>query len=273
MEKLELSCLKMKSLQLKKSAVENALRNNIGHIAPSLSCADLLVALYYHIMNISSKPCFDMDHFILSKAHGSYVYYEILCDLGWLPEKLWRNISQSSGLSGCSERHFEWGIEASCGALGHGLPMAVGMAWGMKLQKKTYRIYCMVGDGELQEGANWEALQLASYLHLDNLYLIVDGNGLQAMDFLWNVMNSSNPKAEFMQKFRAFGFYVDCCCGHEIKSILDAFCRADRISGMPHAIYAETIKGYGLKAIENIPKFHYRMPNENELNMGWRDNE
>ena len=273
MGKLEPARLKEKSLRLKKSAVENALRNNIGHIAPSLSCADLLVALYYNIMNRPPKPCVEMDHLLLSKAHGSYVYYEILCDLGWLPEDKWHNISQDSGLSGCSERHFEWGIEASCGALGHGLPMAAGLAWGLKLQKKEYDVYCLVGDGELQEGSNWEALQFASFHHLDNLHIIVDGNGLQAMDFLSRIMSSSSPDQEIEQKLEAFGCRVESCNGHDFSSILDAVSRLKQTKGSPRALYAKTIKGYGLKAIENIPKFHYRIPDEHELSMGWRDNE
>lgn len=263
--------LKAKSAALKKAATANAIKNRIGHIAPSLSCAEILTVLYYSVMRCSEYPSEETDHFILSKAHGCYVLYEILSDLGRLPRDSWENISTGKQLSGCVERRPEWGLEASCGALGHGFPMAVGLAWGLKLQKKPYRVYCLVGDGELQEGTIWESAQAAAHFQLDNLCLIVDGNGLQAMDFLKNVLTTDDPRKEYMDKFSAFGFQTISCNGHDPAELLKAFDQAAETRKTPSLIYAETVKGYGLKAIENIAKFHYRLPNEDELRAGWRD--
>ena len=247
---------------IRRDMFETAMRGKAGHIAPSLSCVDILVALYYRVMN-------ENDHFILSKAHGCYAFYSILADLGKLPEHEWRNFYGTSRLSGCAERIPEWGIEAGCGALGHGLPLAAGWAWAKKLSGEPGRIFCLVGDGEMQEGSNYEALQLASFQKLDNLFLIIDGNRLQAMDLLENVLGPKDQKQDFRSKMTAFGCEFHTCNGHNPDKI------AEVISGMgshgrPIALYAETIKGYGLKAIENKPQFHFRLPNDEEINGGWR---
>lgn len=151
-----------KANQIRKDIVEVAIRNGAGHIAPSLSCVDILTALYYRIMNISRYPQWEeRDRLIFSKAHGCYGLYAILADIGYIKREDWENFYKGSFLSGCVERSLENGIEASCGSLGHGLPIAVGIAFGAKLQNKSYRVYCIVGDGEMQEGSNWEAVQFA----------------------------------------------------------------------------------------------------------------
>src|SRR3989338_6061269 len=142
--------LKKKSNQIRSEIIDIAVRNRAGHIAPSLSCADILVALYYNSMSYKPEdPAWDgRDRLVFSKAHGCYALYAILADLGNMPKKEWRMFyTARSTLLGCLERRPEYGIEAGCGSLGHGLPIAVGIAFGAKLQKKRCRIFCIVGDG------------------------------------------------------------------------------------------------------------------------------
>lgn len=261
--------LKLKADVIRKRLVEVAIRNAAGHIAPSLSSVDILTALYYMVMNISDSPeCESRDRLIFSKAHGAYALYAILADIGYIQQKDFDDFYRGSFLAGCIERSPSHGIEASCGALGHGLPMAVGIAFGARLQKKAYLTYCIVGDGEMQEGSNWEALQIAVKYNLDNLIIIVDCNGLQAMDFLKDVLSTENPTTDLERKLTAFGTTVVRCNGHDPDSIINAFNRPKKHK--PLTILAETVKGYGIKSIENDPKFHFRIPTTEELKRGLR---
>jgi len=263
-----------KANQIRKDLIEIAVRNGAGHIAPSLSCVDILVALYYRIMRLSNYPQWEKrDRLIFSKAHGCYGLYAVLADIGYIKRKDWENFYKGSFLSGCLERSLENGIEASCGSLGHGLPIAVGIAFGAKLKNKTYRVYCIVGDGEMQEGSNWEAIQFAVKHKLSNLTLIIDHNTLQAMDFLKNVLTLEERKNDLQKKMKAFGFEVKTCNGHNIKnivSIIEKWINDQKNLCAPQVLVANTIKGYGLKCMENIPKFHFRIPTEDELGMGNR---
>jgi len=257
--------LKQKAKSIAKNVVEISVKNQAGHIAPSLSCIDLLTALYYKIMQINNDPKWaDRDRLIFSKAHGCYGLYSILADIGHLPKDAWTQFYKGGPLSGCLEKNLDFGIEASCGSLGHGLPMAVGIAYGAKLQNKNFQTYCIVGDGELQEGSNWEALQFATKYQLTNLTVIVDANGLQAMDYLCDVLTPEDYIHDIENKLKAFGLKTYVIDGHNMEDIINAF-------STPHclkAIIAKTIKGHGLKCMENIPKFHFRLPTEEELKMG-----
>ena len=254
--------------------VEVAVKNGAGHIAPSLSCIDILTALYYGIMNLPNSFAWeDRDRLIFSKGHGCYGYYAILADMGYVKRKDWESFYNGSHLMGCLERSIENGIEAGCGALGHGLPMAVGIAFGAKLQKKKYRVYCIVGDGEMQEGANWEAVQFAVKHKLTNLTVIVDNNRLQAMDFLENILTVKGRKDDLQKKMEAFGFEVETCDGHSpesVISIITEWAKNQHKLNSPQVLVADTIKGYGLLCMENIPKFHFRVPTEDELKTGNR---
>lgn len=261
--------LKLKADSIRKRLVEVSIRNGAGHIAPSLSSVDILAVLYYRIMNISDSPLWEeRDRMIFSKAHGAYALYAILSDIGYIPQKDFDNFYRGSFLSGCVERSPSHGIEASCGALGHGLPMATGIAFGAKLQNKKYMTYCIVGDGEMQEGSNWEAIQIAAKHQLDNLIIIVDCNGLQAMDFLKDVLSTGDPVDDLECKFKAFGTNVARCDGHNADSIIGAIKQPKK--NKPLTILAKTVKGYGVKAIENVPKFHFRIPTAEELDQGVR---
>lgn len=263
--------LRKKANYIRDEIIKIAISNRAGHIAPSLSCVDILVALYYDAMSYNSnKPLWeDRDRLIFSKAHGCYGLYAILADLGVLPKEEWENfnIEGKSVLFGCSERKIEYGLEAGCGSLGHGLPIAVGVAFGAQLQKKNYHTFCLVGDGELQEGTTWEALQFALKHGLRNLTVIVDSNRLQAMDFIVNILD--REKSDLIKRFQGFGLSPLVCPGNNVVQLTDCLRKARASSvDKPKVIIAQTIKGFGLKCMENVPKFHYRLPTEDELNQG-----
>ena len=272
LEKISIDQLYAKANQIRKDVVEVAVANGAGHIAPSLSCIDILTALYYRIMNLSNSPEWeDRDRLVFSKAHGSYGLYVILVDRGYVERKEWENFYKTSCLQGCAERSLKNGIEAGCGALGHGLPMAAGIAFGAKLQNKKYRVYCVVGDGEMQEGSNWEAVQFAVKHELSNLTVVIDNNKLQAMDFLENILTVKGRKDDLQKKMRAFGSEVKTCDGHNPKNIVSAvekWVNSTAELKAPQVLIAETVKGYGLHCMENVPKFHFRLPAEDELKMG-----
>lgn len=272
LDKLPVNSLYKKANLIREDVVNITVRNGAGHIAPSLSCVDILTALYYKIMNLSPHPHWEeRDRLIFSKAHGCYGLYAILADRGYIKRADWENFYKGSFLSGCAERNMKCGIEASCGALGHGLPMAVGIAFGAKLLNKRYRVYCIVGDGEMQEGSMWEAVQFAVKHKLSNLTVIIDQNGLQAMDFLENVLTVKGRKSDLQQKMKAFGFEVKSCDGHNPKaivSVVERWIKDKNKLDKPQVLVANTVKGYGLFCMENIPKFHFRLPTEDELKMG-----
>ncbi len=273
-KKLSFSELTEKANQIRKDLVEVSVSNEAGHISPSLSCVDILTALYYRIMNLSDNPQWDgRDRLVFSKAHGCYGVYAILSDIGYIRREDWENFYKGNFLMGCIERSIEHGIEVSCGALGHGLPIAVGIAFGAKLQNKKYRVYCVVGDGEMQEGSMWEAVQFAVKHELSNLTIIIDNNGLQAMDFLEDVMTPKGRKDDLQKKLAAFGCEVKACDGHnieEVVSVIDSWIKDEKRISRPQTLIANTIKGYGLLCMENIPKFHFRLPTDEELRMGNR---
>jgi len=240
---------------IRNEVIRVAIKNNMGHIAPSLSCVDILVALHYEVMAPE-------DSLIFSKAHGGYGLYAILADKGIISREEWENFS----LPGCIERMPEYGIEAGCGALGHGLPMAAGAAFGKKLKKEKGFIYCLMGDGETQEGTTWESVQFAVKHELDNLIIIIDNNKLQAMDFRINILDKSYINLE--DRFKGFGLNPWYCDRSDAVCLIRIFKRMlVNISKVPQILFVRTVKGHGLKCAENIPKFHYRVPNEQEYQL------
>jgi transketolase len=270
-ERLSIPLLRKKAHQIRKDVVDVTVRNGAGHIAPSLSCIDILTALYYRVLNRRDDPQWELrDRLVFSKAHGCYGVYAILADIGYIRREDWESFYKGSFLSGCIERRPENGIEAGCGALGHGLPMAAGIAFAAKLQKRPYRTYCIVGDGEMQEGSNWEAIQFAVKHGLSSLTVIIDNNRLQAMDFLENILTPSGIKDDLQKKLRSFGCEVKTCNGHSMKGLVETLEGPRKKSAAPLVLVANTIKGYGLICMENIPKFHFRLPTEEELKKGTR---
>jgi len=262
--------LQKKADKIRRQVIDVSIKNRAGHIASSLSCVDILVALYYSMMNYrSTAPGWDKrDRLIFSKAHGCYALYAILADKGVLPKKEWGDFySSGSTLLGCMEYRLEYGFEAGCGSLGHGLPIAVGQAFGAKLQKKAYHTFCIVGDGEMQEGTTWEAIQYAVKHKIDNLTIIVDDNRLQAMDFIVNVLDRTTK--DKIKKLKGFGLSPVICNGHDAIKLARVLNTANKSSlKVPRVIIAQTIKGYGLKCMESIPKFHFRTPTAEELKLG-----
>lgn len=262
--------LREKADFIRDEVIKVCIKNEAGHIAPSLSCVDILVALYYSAMNYRPKdPLWEgRDRLIFSKAHGGYALYAILADNGIIPLEEWRNFyTKDSSLLGCIEIRSEYGLEAGCGSLGHGLPIATGVALGAKLQKKQYRTFCLVGDGELQEGSNWEALQFAVKHGLGNLIIIIDCNRLQAMDFIINIMDRKTK--DIFKKLKGFGLAPIVCPGHNALKLASCLKKAKLSNkNTPVVIIARTIKGRGLKCMENVAKFHFRIPTEDELTLG-----
>lgn len=262
--------LRKKADQIRHNLLDVSIKNGAGHIAPSLSCVDILAALYYNAMNYKpSDPRWEnRDRLVFSKAHGCYALYAILADKGVLPKKEWNGFySSESALLGCMERRLDYGLEAGCGSLGHGLPMAVGLAFGAKLQNNKYRTFCVIGDGEMQEGTTWEAIQYAVKHAIDNLTIIVDDNRLQAMDFIVNVLDRTTQ--DKIKRLKGFGLSPVICPGHDVVRLAKVLKTANRPSlKVPGVIIARTIKGYGLKCMESIPKFHFRTPTAEELKLG-----
>ncbi|MCK5214154.1 MAG: transketolase [Candidatus Omnitrophica bacterium] len=262
--------LKAKANFIRDEVLRVSVANKAGHIAPSMSCIDILVALYYDCMSIDPENPYweDRDRLVFSKAHGCYGLYAILADIGMLPKEEWEGFyTPESTLLGCMDRRLEYGIEAGCGSLGHGLPIAVGMAYGAKCQEKDTYTYCIIGDGEFQEGSCWEALQFAAKYTLDHLIIIVDKNRLQAMDFIDNVLDIEEE--DLIKKLEGFGLSPIVCPGHDAEVLASCIEKSKVSSGdQPKAIIASTIKGYGLKCMENVAKFHFRLPTPEELEGG-----
>jgi transketolase len=261
MNTIQAEFLRKKADFIRGEVINISLRNNFGHIASSLSSVDILTALYYYALKKG-------DRLVFSKGHGCYGLYAILTDLGIMPKNKWQKPDGKTVIiSGCVERAPEYGLEAGCGSLGHGLPVAVGMAFAAMLKRKKYHTFCVIGDGEMQEGTTWEALQFAVKHKLRNLTVIVDSNQLQAMDFIVKVMD--RKKDDKIKRLKGFGLTPLVCRGHNPVKLAERMSSVKSpLKGMPRIIIAETIKGYGLRCMENVPKFHFRVPAEAEIAMG-----
>lgn len=229
----------------------------------SFSMADIISVAYFGgvLKYDASNPAWeDRDKFILSKGHASYALYATLAKAGYFPEKELFHVGQpGSKFGGHPKMNDIPGVEASTGALGHGLSFAIGIAYANKMDEKDGHVYVMLGDGECQEGSVWEGALSAPTLKLDNLTVVVDHNKLQAMDDLENIVHM-NP---FADKWRAFGWNVVEIDGHNYTQIKDAL--LTRQINVPTVVIAHTIKGKGVSFMENLPIWHYRMPNEEEL--------
>lgn len=234
-----------------------------GHPGGSLSIADIMTVLYFDEMNIDNEnPNWeDRDRLVLSKGHCSPALYAALAYIGYFPIedlKTFRNIN--SYLQGHPDKKNIPGVDMSTGSLGQGLSAANGMAISAKLNKKNYRVYCILGDGEIEEGQIWEAAMSSSKYKLDNLCVIVDNNNLQIDGTIDEVM-SSKPIDD---KFRSFGFEIIKIDGHNIEEIKNAFEVAKNVKEKPVCIIAKTIKGKGVKYMENKVDWHGKAPNEDE---------
>ena len=243
--------------RLRLEGVEMATAAGSGHPGGSLSSADLLATLYFRIMNIDPADPYmeDRDRFVLSKGHAAPILYATLAERGYFPTDELKTLRQlGSRLQGHPAYREVPGIEVTTGSLGQGLSMACGMALAGKMDSKDYRVYCLMGDGELQEGQNWEAAMFAHRYGLNNLIGFVDRNRLQICGNTEEVM-SLDPLPE---KFRAFGWNVIIIDGHNIRQIIDACDKAARSKKNPTVIIMNTIKGKGVSFMENNVDFHGR---------------
>ncbi len=236
----------------------------MGHGGGDLSATDILTTLYFAVLNVD--PAYpdapDRDRFIMSKGHGAGALYTTLAFAGFIPmDELDTFMQPLSRLNGHPNRNYVPGVEANTGPLGHGLPIAVGAALAAKMDGAMWRTFVLTGDGELQEGSNWEAAMAAAHYKLDNLTLIIDRNGLQQGDRTENTV-ALEPLAD---KWRAFGWAVREVDGHDHAALLDVFGQVPFAAGKPNCIIAHTRKGKGVSFIEDRPASHHFVPTEKEL--------
>jgi transketolase len=254
--------LALKSIHLRKKTLKAIFDAGAGHTGGSLSCLDILNVLYNRILNVSpenfSSPA--RDRYVQSKGHSVEALYTVLADRGFFPESELKTICHyKSHFVGHPTRHIP-GIEMNTGALGHGLPICIGMALAAKMDSAPYRIFTLLGDGELAEGSNWEAAMSAAHYKLDNLTAIIDHNTLQISGRTRDVM-SNEPIDE---KFRAFGWAVKIVNGHNFAELTDALGKPAEI-GKPTCVIANTVKGKGVSFMEDVAKWHHGVPSDSEL--------
>ncbi len=236
-----------------------------GHMGASFSMADIISVLYFDNVlkyDALNPEWEERDKFILSKGHASYALYAVLAKAGYFSEEELRHVGQVDSKFGGHPKMYDIpGVEASTGALGHGLSFAIGIAYANKVDQKESHVYVVLGDGECQEGSIWEGALSAPTLELNNLTVLIDYNKLQAMDDLENIVHMK----PFADKWKAFGWNVIEIDGHDYKQIKEAL--LIRHLSKPTLIIANTVKGKGVSFMENVPIWHYRMPNEQELSI------
>ena len=256
--------------EIRKSIVTAVHAAKSGHPGGSLSAADIYTYLYFEEMNIDPKDPkkADRDRFVLSKGHTAPGYYSALAERGFFPKEDLKTLRHlGSYLQGHPDMKHIPGVDMSSGSLGQGISAAVGMAISAKLSNDDYRVYTLLGDGEIQEGQVWEASMLAGFRKLDNLVVIVDNNNLQ-IDGRIDEVNSPYP---IDKKFEAFNFHVINIDGHDFDQIAAAFKEARETKGMPTAIIAKTIKGKGVSFMEDQAGWHGKAPNDEEYKIAMED--
>ena len=259
----EIKELENQARKIRKGIIEQVYKAKSGHPGGSLSIADILTVLYFNELNIDPKnPTWEeRDRLVLSKGHCSPALYSCLANRGFFkPEELSSFRKIDSNLQGHPDMNKVPGVDMTSGSLGQGLSCANGMAIAGKMDGKDYRVYCILGDGEIEEGQIWEAAMASNKYKLDNLCVIVDNNNLQIDGEIKEVM-SSYPIDE---KFRSFGFEIIKIDGHDIDEIMKAFEVAKNIKGKPTCIIAKTIKGKGVSFMENQVGWHGKAPNEEQ---------
>jgi transketolase len=232
------------------------------HVASALSCVDILVALYFSVLRIdSAKPDDpDRDRLLLSKGHGCMAQYGALAECGFFPEGVLEEYARDGGrLAEHPGPHCVPGIEAATGSLGHGLPIGAGLALAAKVRGANYRVFVVLSDGECYEGSVWEAALFAPAQSLDSLTAIVDYNG-------WSAMARTYPAMEpLAEKWRAFGWAVQEVDGHDMEALAAVLAAVPFEPGRPSAIISRTVKGKGVSFMENDLEWHYRPPNDQDL--------
>ena len=262
--------LKEKANKIRAMVLALAYHAGGAHISPAFSMAEVLSVLFYKEMDFSPENMDDpdRDRFILSKGHACAGLYCVLADCGFFSVDELKNVSKKDSILGGHPDSLKIpGVEASTGSLGHGFSIACGVAFAGKLQKKDYRVYTVLGDGECQEGSIWEAAMFASQRKLDNLIAIVDYNKLQGMGRIDDISSLE----VFTKKWESFGWDVADIDGHDIDQIESALSDLGSRNGRPGVIIANTIKGKGVSFMENKAIWHYRMPDENEMKVACKE--
>lgn len=263
MDQKELKTLALTAAKVRSLAMDEVYTAGAGHIGGSLSIADVVTTLYFHTMHVDPEDPKDpeRDRFVLSKGHTSPGLYAALALRGFFPVetlKLFRSIE--GDLSGHPEMNKVPGVDMSTGSLGQGISAAVGMALAGKIDRKAYRVYAVLGDGEIEEGQVWEAFMAAAKYKLDNLCAVIDVNGLQIDGATADVM----PSEPLDKKLEAFNWNVITIDGHDFEAIIAAFEAAKAHKGQPTMILAKTTKGKGVSFMENKAAWHGVAPNEEQ---------
>ena len=267
MDKLELQKV---ANEVRKDIVTAVHAAKAGHPGGSLSAADVFTYLYFEEMNIDPKDPkkADRDRFVLSKGHTAPGLYSVLAERGYFPKEDLKTLRHlGSYLQGHPDMKHIPGVDMSSGSLGQGISAAAGMALSAKLSNDDYRVYTLLGDGEIEEGQVWEAAMLASHRKLDNLVVIVDNNNLQ-IDGEITEVNSPYP---IDKKFEAFNFHVINIDGNDFDQIDAAFKEAKTVKGQPTAIIAKTVKGKGVSFMENQVGWHGKAPNDEEYKIAMEE--
>ena len=255
--------LAIKSVEYRKKILKYIYGANAGHTGGSLSCVDILNVLYNHVLNVSPENFLsaDRDRYIQSKGHTVEALYVVLADKCFFPETDLETLCKyKSHYIGHPTKKVK-GIEQNTGALGHGLPIAVGNAIAAKLDNKNYRVFTLLGDGELPEGSNWEAALAAAHYKLDNLCAILDYNKLQISGTTADVCNTEPIDA----KFESFGWSVKHVDGHDLNALMDTFDAVPFTKDRPSFIIAHTVKGKGVSYMENNVKWHHGVPDKEQF--------
>lgn len=266
----EIKELENMAKRVRRGIIQAVYSNKSGHPGGSLSIADILTVLYFKELNIDEKnPKWEnRDRLVLSKGHCSPVLYSCLANRGFFDIS---ELDKFRNIDGMLQGHPDMvkipGVDMTSGSLGQGLSVSNGMALAGKLDKKDYRVYCIMGDGEIEEGQVWESAMAASHYKLDNLCVIIDNNNLQIDGEINKVMNSY----PIDEKFRSFGFQVIHIDGHNIDEIIKAFEVAKEIKGKPTCIIAKTIKGKGISFMENQVQWHGKAPNEEQFEQAMKE--
>ena len=260
---MEINALKAQCTQVRRDIIAMLAKSGSGHPGGSLSAVEILVVLYGDVMNVNPKEphMAHRDRFVLSKGHAAPVLYSVLAENGFFPREELKTFRKlGTRLQGHPSMQYLPGLDMSSGSLGQGISAACGMALAGKVDKKDYRVYTLLGDGELEEGQVWEAAMFAGAKKLDNLCVIVDNNNLQ-IDGDISEVNNPYP---IDKKFEAFNFHVITINGHDFDDIRKAFEEARTVKGMPTAIIAKTVKGKGVSYMENQASWHGTAPNDEQ---------
>jgi len=256
--------------EIRRTSVQLVYKTRTSHIGGAMSQADILAVLYSGVMNVSPEKLDDpdRDRIIESKGHCCTSYYATLALKGFIDyDDLMNNFCKDGSQYFEHVSHKLPGIEVSTGSLGHGLPIACGMALGAKRAKKTYNVYCIIGDGEINEGSNWEAIMFAAHNKLDNLCVILDKNKMQALGDTKDVIDLD----PITDKLSSFNWNVIDIDGHDIAQLISAFDNFKGNKGTPTIIVANTVKGKGVSYMEHNLRFHYSPPNDDEMKIAMEE--